>query len=117
MGLRWTTFNPWDEASRREVPQLPGLYLLLERESFEVVYIGQTDNLSKRCQNHYQRWHREGLLCLMVAPVDPRQPKHSLLEWETDLLGGFKEQTGKPPRWQYGREPKRKPKQNTGSRS
>lgn len=49
--------NKWEEVKRRPEPQRPGVYILIgyteQDDDLPTVYVGHTDDVSKRIQSHY----------------------------------------------------------------
>ncbi len=55
--------NKWDEVKRRPESQRPGVYILIgyteQDDDLPTVYIGHTDDVSKRIQSHYTGTYRK----------------------------------------------------------
>ena len=79
---RWgTTFNP-----------IGGVYLVLKKlpaGNYEILYIGQTGDLSERFDNHHQAacFTRNGKTHIAVKPESSEQKRLAI---ETDLIRNYK---------------------------
>ena len=100
MGLDWAESQRLSEVCA--LPADAALYCIIDPDSGEVLYIGQSTSLRARASSHSRRdWSTSApyiRFCLLPSKVSPQH----LLELESDLLGAFFYQVGHPPAFQYG---------------
>jgi hypothetical protein len=102
MGLAWSGIRPLDGETVGTVPPGAGLYVLFERDTRDLVYIGKSADCAKRLRSHAIKFLDEKDLSFSYfieqKPVFP----HNLKEWENDLVGNYFEMFRKAPRYQFG---------------
>jgi excinuclease UvrABC nuclease subunit len=84
------------------VPSAAGLYLLFERDTGDIVYIGQSADCSKRLRSHAMKFLDEQALMFFYYSVERSLLPHNLKEWENDLIGNYFEVYRKTPKYQFG---------------
>ncbi|MCX6683520.1 MAG: hypothetical protein NTZ37_02140 [Methanoregula sp.] len=102
MGLPWSGIRPLDGETIRTVPPGAGLYLLFERDSRDLVSIGQSADCAKRLRSHAIKFlDGKDLLFSSTIEEKPLLP-HNLKELENDLIGNYFEAYRKVPKYQFG---------------
>jgi hypothetical protein len=102
MGLAWSGIRPLDGETVGTVPSGAGLYLLFERDSGDLIYIGQSADCAKRLRSHAMKLlDGKDLLFSSTIEEKPMFP-HNLKEWENDLIGNYFERYRKAPKYQFG---------------
>jgi hypothetical protein len=105
MGLAWSGRKHLDGENIGKVPEKPGLYILSEGASSEIIYIGQSTDCAKRLRSHAMKFLDEkDLIVSYYISEKPRLP-HNLKEWENDLIGNYFEMYRKAPKYQFGQQP------------
>ena len=68
--IRWQFFDP-DRGAKADWPTCAGVYMLCD-ERGRAVYVGQGQNISKRCKNHEQKfWYKApSVVEAYYVPVD-----------------------------------------------
>jgi hypothetical protein len=103
MGLAWSGRRPLDGETIGKVPPGAGLYLLFERGSRDLVYIGQSADCAQRLRSHAMKLLDEkNMLVSYYIEEKPLLP-HNLKELENDLIGNYFEVYRKAPRYQFGK--------------
>jgi len=101
MGLSWSRREPLVPEKIRTAPPGPGLFLLVDDGSQEILYIGQSGHCADRLLEFSEKsWDGrapEFSFHRMEATVLPQQ----LMELETDLIGNFYEVYRKAPEYQF----------------
>lgn len=101
MGLSWSGFDMLVPEKIRTVPAGPGLYLLADPGSQEIVYIGQSGNCAKRLLDHSGKsWDAKDLQFSFHGVEETVLP-HQLRELENDLIGNFFEQFRRASEYQF----------------
>jgi hypothetical protein len=102
MGIGWIGKLPLDGESVSTVPPGAGLYLLFERDTHELVYIGQSPDCAQRLRSHAMKLLDEkDMLFSYFIEKKPLLP-HNLKEQENDLIGNYFDTYRKAPRYQFG---------------
>ena len=96
LGLPWSETTALED-TRDQAPSMPGVYRLVDGQN--VVYLGESNELSARLQSHHRNYRFEALSASWVV-MEGAFPHH-LREREADLIGAFYKQVGKPPKFQY----------------
>lgn len=100
MGLSWHPFHNLIKTELGTVVASPGVYKLFDKETRELLYIGETGNLRERLRNHEKKtWGLEPPLFSFVQ-LPQNTPTYQRHEIENDLLGGFYAQTKQIPKFQ-----------------
>jgi len=102
MGLAWSWKKPLDGENIGNVPSAAGLYLLFERDTGDLIYIGQSADCSKRLRSHAMKFLDEKDLIFSCYIEEKFLLPHNLKEWENDLIGNYFEVYRKAPRYQFG---------------
>jgi hypothetical protein len=102
MGLTWSGIRPLDGENVGIVPSVAGLYLLLERDTGDLIYIGQSADCAKRLKSHAMKFLDEKNLLFSFYIVEKPVPPHNLKELENDLIGNYFELYRKAPKYQFG---------------
>jgi hypothetical protein len=102
MGLAWSGIRPLDGETISTVPPGAGLYLLFERDTRDLVFIGQSADCAQRLRSHVIKFLDEkDMLVSYYIEEKPMFP-HNLKEWENDLIGNYFERYRKAPEYQFG---------------
>jgi hypothetical protein len=101
MGLKWTARASLTSDKVRQVEAGPGLYLLTDAESHDIVYIGQSAQVAKRLVNHSRKTWDGKTLQFSYQIIGPSVVPHNLKELENDLLGNYFENYRKTPEFQF----------------
>ena len=101
MGLEWTEYQPLSVESLQGVAPGAGLYLLADAGTHEIVYIGQSPEVSRRLLDHCGRIWDEQTLIFSYQIIGQSVLPHNLRELETDLIGNFFLQNKKAPVFQF----------------
>ncbi len=102
MGLAWSGKKSLDGESIGDVPSSAGLYLLFERDTGDLVYIGQSADCAKRLRTHAMKFlDGNDLMFSWYSSEKPLLP-HNLKEWENDLIGNYFEVYRRAPEYQFG---------------
>ena len=102
MGLAWSGKKPLDGETISSVPAEAGLYLLFERDSGDLVYIGQSADCAKRLRSHAMKFlEGNDLMFSWYSSEKPLLP-HNLKEWENDLIGNYFDVYRRAPKYQSG---------------
>ena len=103
MGIGWIGKLPLDGESVSMVPPGAGLYLLFERDTHNLVYIGQSADCAQRLRSHAMKLLDEkDMLFSYFIEKKPLLP-HNLKEQENDLIGNYFDIYRKAPRYQFGK--------------
>jgi hypothetical protein len=102
MGLAWSGIRPLDGETVGTVPSGAGLYLLFERDSGDLIYIGQSADCAKRLRSHVIKSLDEKDLLFSCHIVEKPVLPHNLKELENDLIGNYFERYRKAPKYQFG---------------
>ena len=97
MGLSWTEFEKLKTAS--SLPADPGVYKLVDLANNELIYLGETDNLRSRLNQHKRKF-LEAAFSYVKLSLDTLH--YERLEMENDLIGYHYYMTGKSPACQFG---------------
>ncbi len=101
MGLSWSNSEPLAPEKTSLAPAGPGLYVLIDAGSQEVIYIGQSGNCADRLLDHSRKsWDGKELAFSFHGVEKPVLP-HQLKERENDLIGHFFELYRKAPEYQF----------------
>lgn len=101
MGLSWSDVDLLVPEKIQAVPAGPGLYLLSDPESQEIVAIGQSAMCADRLLD-LSRKSRDGKeLQFSFHAVEETVLPHQLGELENDLIGNFFEQYRRAPEFQF----------------
>jgi hypothetical protein len=102
MGLAWSGIRPLDGETISTVPPGAGLYLLFERDSRDLVYIGQSADCAQRLRSHAIKFLDGKDLLFSHYIVEKPVLPHNLKELENDLIGNYFEAYRKVPEYQFG---------------
>ncbi len=101
MGCEWSQRRPLDGETIGIVPHGAGLYLLFERDTGDLVYIGQSPDCAQRLRSHAMKLLDEkDMLVSWYIEEKPVLP-HTLKERENDLIGNYFEMYRKAPAYQF----------------
>jgi hypothetical protein len=102
MELAWIGKLPLDGDTISTVSPGAGLYLLFERDSHDLVYIGQSADCAQRLRSHaIKLLDEKDMLVSYFIERKPMLP-HNLKEQENDLIGNYFDRYRKAPRYQFG---------------
>jgi predicted GIY-YIG superfamily endonuclease len=99
MGLSWTEVEKLKTASL--LPANPGVYKLVDLAKQELLYVGETDNLRSRLNQHKRKFLEAAF---SYANLSPEMLHYERLEIENDLIGYHYYMTGKSPICQFRKE-------------
>lgn len=102
MGLSWSGFERLIPEKTRNAPSGPGLYILTDPGSQEIIYIGQSGNCANRLLDHSRKSWDGKTLQFSFYDVDQPVLPHQLKELENDLIGNYFELYRKSPAYQFG---------------
>jgi hypothetical protein len=102
MGVPWIGKLPLDGESVGMVPSGAGLYLLFERDSGDLVYIGQSSDCAQRLRSHALKLLDEKDMLVSYHIEKKSLLPHNLKEREIDLIGNYFEHYRKAPKYQFG---------------
>jgi len=101
MGLGWSSPEPLVPETTKKAPEGPGLFLLADAGSREVLFIGQSGRCAGRLSELCGRsWDGRSMEFLFHAAEGTVLP-HTLKEQENDLIGNFFELYRKAPEYQF----------------
>ena len=92
MGLSWSGREKLAPEKTRIVSAGPGLYVLIDAGSQEIIYIGQSGNCANRLLDHSRKSWDGKELQFSFHGVEKTILPHQLRELENDLIGNFFEQ-------------------------
>jgi len=102
MELAWIGRLPLDGETIGTVPPGAGLYLLFDRDTRDLVYIGQSADCAQRLRSHAMKLLDEkDMLVSYYIEKKPLLP-YNLKEQENDLIGNYFEVERKAPKYQFG---------------
>ncbi len=101
MGLSWSNGETLAPEKTHLAPAGPGLYILIDAGSQEIVYIGQSANCANRLLDHSRKSWDGKELHFSFYGVEKTILPHQLKELENDLIGNFFEQYRKAPEYQF----------------
>jgi hypothetical protein len=101
MGLRWSCGAALVPERIRDAPAGPGVYMLTDQGTGEILTIGQAGNCAERLLLLSNRqW--DGREVVFSFPTEEQMVlPHQLRELENDLLGNFFERFRKSPEYQF----------------
>jgi hypothetical protein len=99
MGLSWTEFEKLKTASL--LPADPGVYKLVDLANHALLYVGETDNLRSRLNQHKRKFLDT---VFSYVTLSSEMLHYERLEIENDLIGYHYYITGKSPSCQFGKE-------------
>lgn len=100
MGLPWSPAVPL-AAAPSSAPAAPGVYKILAAGTLALLYIGEAGSLAARLRAHARRaWAPHDPLVSWNADPTLARPHHRH-ERESDLLGAYFGEHGRPPAFQY----------------
>jgi hypothetical protein len=103
MGLAWSGRRPFDGETITTMPQGAGLYLLFERDTGDLIYIGQSADCAQRLWSHAMKLLEEkDMLVSYYIEEKPVLP-HNLKERENDLVGNYFEMYWEMPDYPFGK--------------
>jgi hypothetical protein len=101
MELAWIGKLPLDGDTISTVPPGAGFYILFDRDTRDLVYIGQSADCAQRLRSHAMKLLDEkDMLFSFYIEEKPLLP-HNLKEWENDLIGNYFEVERKVPKYQF----------------
>jgi hypothetical protein len=100
MGLVWSGIAQLERSAIPRIPEESGTYRLFTADLSELLYIGETDNLQSRLFAHL-RGTRSKPIAFSTCHSPHLRIKCQRLEIENDLIGGYFEETSRPPQWQF----------------
>lgn len=101
MGLTWSGFEHLVPEKIRDAPSGPGLYILIESGSQEIMYVGQSGNCANRLLDHSRKSWDGKEVQFSFQRLEKAILPHQLKELENDLIGNFFEQSRKAPEYQF----------------
>jgi hypothetical protein len=101
MGLEWTVAQPLNREKIQGVASGAGLYLLSDAGPGEILFIGQSADLSQRLLDHSRKDWAGHELQFSYQIIGEKVIPHHLKELENDLIGNFFEHNRKAPEFQF----------------
>jgi hypothetical protein len=101
MGLPWSGREPLVEETCRDAPAGPGLFILSDAASQEILSIGQSGRCADRLIEFSRKPWDGRELQFSVHRVEAAVLPHQIREMETDLIGNFFERYRKAPEYQF----------------
>jgi len=101
MGLEWSAWEVLVPENAREVPAFAGVYLIADAGSHEIVFIGQSADVTERLLDHCGRTGDERSLAFSYQIVGKSVLPHNLRELENDLIGNYFKNFRKAPEFQF----------------
>jgi excinuclease UvrABC nuclease subunit len=89
MGLCWSSHAFLSRENISSVPKSPGLYILIDAGSKEIISLGQSDNCAKRLEDILRKTAGEKDREFSVHMVESAVLSHQLREMEHDLRGNY----------------------------
>jgi predicted GIY-YIG superfamily endonuclease len=99
MGLHWTEFTGLKAAPL--APADVGLYKIVKLDNPELLYVGETDNLRNRLNQHRRQFSASAF---SYSKLPLQMPHYQRLEMENDLIGYHYHLTDKSPTYQFIRQ-------------
>jgi hypothetical protein len=103
MGLPWSGRRPLDGETISKVPDDAGFYILFERDSLNIVYIGKAEDCAERLRSHAMKLLAEKDMLVSYAIEEKPLLPHNLRELENDLVGNYFEVCRNVPALQFGK--------------
>ncbi|MFA0117059.1 GIY-YIG nuclease family protein [Vibrio breoganii] len=101
MCLTWSKPVSLKGSQIKQVPKQASIYRLLNANSKEVIYIGETKNLANRLRAHARADWGENPVCFSFVDDLNLEASHLRHEIEVDLIGAFFEELARTPLFQY----------------
>ena len=101
MGFSWSGCETMVPEKTCATPAGPGLYVLIDAGSQEIIYIGQSGNCAKRLLDHSRKSWDGKKLQFSFHSVEKPVLTHQLKELENDLIGNYFELYWKAPEYQF----------------
>ena len=105
MGLAWSGPEKLAPEKTLTAPAGPGLYILTDSGSQEIISIGQSGNCANRLSDLSKKSWDEKELQFSFHSVEKTVLPHQLRELENDLIGHYFEQNRKAPEYQFRNSP------------
>jgi hypothetical protein len=102
MGLSWSEHKMLKTEVVRAIPTSSGLYILIDSDSKDIIYIGQSMNCEKRLMDHCTKSWDEKNLQFSFHSMEKTILPHQFKELENDLIGNYFEYYKKVPEFQFG---------------
>lgn len=100
MGLLWSPVYELNSEFIKTVPNTRGAYRIIDPDSHQLIYIGQSSKLRDRLKNHsLKNWDSKVQFSYCI--LENLSLPHQLKEIENDLLGGFYALNKCVPRYQF----------------
>jgi hypothetical protein len=100
MGINWNINVPLSLEASDQVPNVPGLYRILNQRSSSLKYIGETMMLRSRFKQHCRNFG-DNRLFFSFSKQSPSIKDFQLHELATDLIGAYYYQTSTVPTNQF----------------
>jgi len=101
MGLSWSAGETLVPEKTLIAPEGPGLYILSDAGSQEIISIGQSGNCANRLLDLSRKSWDDRELRFSFHSIEKPVLPHQLKERENDLIGNFFEQYRKAPEYQF----------------
>jgi len=101
MEISWSGREKLAPEKIRIAPTDPGLYVLIDTGSQEIIYIGQSGNCANRLLDHSRKSWDGKELEFSFHSVEKTVLPYQLKEMENDLIGNFFEKYRKAPEYQF----------------
>jgi hypothetical protein len=101
MGLSWSGHEPLAPGKTPAVPHGPGLYIIIDAGSKEILTIGQSGDCANRLLDHADKLWNGKELQFSFHNIEKTYLPYQLRELENDLIGNFYEHYRKAPEFQF----------------
>lgn len=99
MQLEWTDWQRLREEAIAHIPSGPGLYRIATASA--LVYLGQSNDLSKRLRSHCRTQWGEEAVRVSCVQMPSTITSNQMLELENDLIGAFYRSSSNVPAYQF----------------
>lgn len=96
MSLQWTEYQSNNEDN--DIPSNAGIYKIIDSDSLDLLYVGESQNLINRLTSHKRRFPNS---LFSYVEIPSEIPKYQRLEIENDLIGHYYEQYRVAPQNQF----------------
>ena len=102
MGLEWSDVSPLTDGSK-SLPAVPGIYKLLDGDSLDVLYIGETASLKARgCGGRSKQLGQSARPHVAYSAMPSLTTDCQRLEIECDLIAAYYAHARLPPEFEFG---------------
>ncbi len=100
MGLNWSKWDELNKKSVKKTEETPCIYRIADKDISQLLTVGTTDNLKSTLESlRSEKWAKKVVFATALAGFE-FTPTY-LLEIKNDMIGGYYEETGGPPAYQF----------------